>query len=252
MTTLSSFQQIANNPARWQTLTAKAPAVANAVAYYKAKIGSVKTAEDLIGDRRLFAFAMQAFGLGDMVNAKGLMRKVLAGGVSDPTALASTLNNPKIRAFAKAFDFAGSGDAVTTTSSATDDVVSNYVEQTLETNQGAANAGVGLALYFQRNGGKIKNVYEILADKSLLTVVQTALGIPASTASQNIDVQAAHLTKALDIADLGDAKKLQRFIARFAAQYDVTHAQTASSASLNGYGLSADVLLSLQGLRRGG
>ena len=250
MTTLSDYRSIASNLSRWQTLTAKTPAVATASAYYSANIGKVTSIDAFIGNRRLFGFAMSAFGLDDMVNAKALMRKVLEGGVTDTKALANTLDNPKILAFAKAFDFAAQGASVMSSAAATTGVVASYIEQSLETTQGTANKGVQLALYFARKAPAITNVYEILADKNLLNVVQTVLGISPLTSAQNVDTQAATLKKALTLADFSDTKKLGAFVARFAARYDVDNATSAASASAaGGIGLSADSLLSLQSFR---
>ena len=65
------------------------------------------------------------------------------------------------------------------------------MRQTLEENAGAQNEGVRLALYFQRKAEASKSAYEILADPALLKVVQTALGIPPETGTQDIDRQAA-------------------------------------------------------------
>ena len=251
MTTLATYTQISGDLARWQTLTARTPVVATATTYWNANIGKVKSADDLVANPRLFAYAMTAFGLDDMINAKALIRKVLAGGVTDASALANTLKNPRLLAFAKSFDFASRGSGVTQTASATTAVAAAYVRQTLEKTQGSDNPGVQLALYFSRNAAKITSVYDILADRSLLTVVQTALGISPSTSSQNIDVQAANLKRILNVADFSDPAKLAKFVARFAAQYDVSHFATTSATSA-GFGLSSDLLASLQGLRLGG
>src|SRR6185437_3243456 len=140
-------------------------------------------------------YAMTAYGLGDMTYAKGMMKKVLEQGVDSSKALANTLNNPKIKAFATAFNFAANGAATTQSPTLLTDVVNSYVQQTLDKNAGQQNPGVQLALYFQQNASKITNVYSILADKSMLTVVQTALGISPLTSAENIDVQAKMLEK---------------------------------------------------------
>ena len=100
------------------------------------------------------------------------------------------------------------GTSTTSSSAVQTDVVNNYIEQTLETNQGQSNTGVQLALYFQRNAPNIKTAYNILADKNLLTVVQTALGISPYTSAMNVDRQATLISKALNIKDFQDPKKL--------------------------------------------
>lgn len=229
MTTLSSYLQIANNLTKWQSITAKSPEVAVQTKYFEDHIGKVTSAEELMKDTRLFNYAMTAFGLGDITYAKGLMKKVLAEGVSDSGALANTLSNSNIKAFAEAFDFAADGADTTSSSTLVQNVVSRYTEQALEANQAEQNPGVQLALYFQQHAPSVTSVYGILADKNLLSVVQTALGISPLTSAQSIDTQARFLTSKLDITDFQDPKKLQSFIARFAAMYDFNNSSTTDS-----------------------
>jgi len=112
-TTLSSYLSIANDLTKWRTITAKSPAVALQTTYFKANIGKVRTIDDLMKNTRLFNFAMTAFGLSDKIGAKALMRKVLEQGATNSRALANTLNDPRIVAFAKTFDFVTHGQDTT-------------------------------------------------------------------------------------------------------------------------------------------
>ncbi len=54
--------------------------------YFQANIGKVKTVNDLLNNSELYNYVMTAFGLSDMTYAKGLIRKVLEGGVSSSKA----------------------------------------------------------------------------------------------------------------------------------------------------------------------
>ena len=90
---------------------AATPEVARETAYYEANIGKVKTPEDLLSDRRLYAYAMKAMGLEDMTYAKAFMRKVLTEGVKDPRSFANRLTDDRYKAFARAFDFAQGASA---------------------------------------------------------------------------------------------------------------------------------------------
>jgi hypothetical protein len=254
MTTLSIYTPIAGNLAKWQAIVAKNPENAVQTKYFQANIGSVKSAAAFVKNPRLFNYAMTAFGLGDRTYAKGLMTQVLTQGVAKTTALANKLNDPNILAFAKTFDFAANGATTTSSSKLVSTVVNRYAENALETDQGKQNPGVELALYFQQHAPAVTSVYGILADKKLLTVVQTALGISPLTAAEPIDTQAKLMGDKFKIADFQDPKKLQTFIARFAAGYDATNGATSasSSATLGGFGLDPALLLSLQGQRFGG
>jgi hypothetical protein len=230
-TTLSSYLTVANNLGRWQSITSKTPEVSVQTTYFQDKIGSVKSADDLLSNTRLFDFAMTAFGLGDMTYAKGLMKQVLQQGVTSSKALANTLHNPNILAFAKAFDFVDNGASTTSSSALVADVVNRYVENSLEKSQGEQNPGVQLALYFQQHAPAVTSIYGILADKNLLTVVQTALGISPNTSAQPIDTQARLLSSRLKVSDFQDPAKLQKFIARFAAMYDLNNSNSTGGSN---------------------
>lgn len=231
MTTISSYLTVARNLDRWRGIAAKTPEVANDTKYFKANIGKATTAEALLKNRRLFNYAMKAFGLGDRTYAIGLMRKVLEQGVADPKALANTLNDPNIRAFAKAFDYRG-GHAAVGSESFAKSVVDRFVEQAMESQQGASNPGVELALYFRQRAPQVTNIYGVLADKKLLQVVQTALDIPPASSAQPIDTQARLLKAKLKVADFQDTRKLDRFISRFAAAYDMKNPGAGSTADV--------------------
>ena len=263
MSTLTSYQLVANNIGRWQTITRSAPAVALQIKYYQANIGKVTSANALLKNDRLFGIAMQAFGLGDRLYAKGLMKQVLQQGISSSTALANTLNDPRIKAFAKAFNFAATGATTTQSAAVQTDVMARYVEQTLETTQGAANPGVQMALYFRQNAPNLKDTYGILADRTLLSVVQTALEISPLTSQENVDVQAKMIGARLNVADFQNPQKLQTFITRFCAMYDASNsgsgASGVSSPALSLFdaggstvSIGADALMTLQNLKVAG
>ncbi|WP_036282626.1 DUF1217 domain-containing protein [Methylocystis sp. ATCC 49242] len=230
MTTIASYLSIANDLGRWRSITAKAPDVALETKYFKENIGKATSIEAFLKDRRLFNYAMKAFGLGDRTFAIGLMRKVMEQGVDDPKALARTLNNPNILAFAKAFDFSAKGAGVPS-ATLIQDVTARFVEQAMQAEQGKRNPGVELALYFREKAPGLTSIYGVLADKKLVQVVQTALDISPRTSAQNIDTQARLLKAKVNVEDFKDPKKLTAFIARFSAMYDMQNQGTVSSAT---------------------
>ena len=135
---------------------------------------------------------MTAYGLGDMTSyGKGLIQQVLQQGTSSQSDLAHTLNNPQVLAMAQTFNFSADGASTASSTAVQSGVVNSYIEQTLDSdNQGQSNPGVELALHFQQHASNITNAYDVLADKNLLTVVQTALGISPYTSEERIDTQA--------------------------------------------------------------
>jgi hypothetical protein len=204
-------------------MTAAEPVVKSATAYYEANIGGVTSIQDFVDNYRLLSYALDAYGLGDQINAKALITQVLEGGVSNPNSLANTLSDSRWRAFAAAFDFANRGASSISSANAVQTTTSDYIEQQLESDQGAENVGVQLALYFQRVAPTVSSEYGILADPNLLEVAQTIFGLSAATSAENIDTQAQTLSRLMPISDLQDPAKLRQLTERFTAMYDATY-----------------------------
>ena len=256
VSTLSNYLQISNNLTKWENMTASDPAVKQATAYYQANIGNVKTPSDLVNNYRLFSYVMTSYG-------KGLIQQVLQQGTSSQSDLAHTLNNPQVLAMAQTFNFSADGASTTSSTAVQSGVVNSYIEQTLDSNQGQSNPGVELALYFQQHASNITNAYDVLADKNLLTVVQTALGISPYTSEEDIDTQANMISSKPNFSDLQDPAKLQNFIERFCVLYDENNPNATSSQSSDvpnalltddsssGGGISYNLLSSLQGVKIG-
>ena len=225
MSTLQTLLPIVSNLSRWQTMAANTPAAKTATAYFEANIGKVTSAADLVKDPRLFGYAMTAFGMSDRTYAKSLMTQAMTGGITNTSSLANKISDANIYAFTQAFDFGDNGSSITSSQTLVAQVVAKYNEATLETQQGQSNTGVQLALHFLANATNIKTSYDILADKNMLSVVQTALNISPESAFQDIDTQAAQITKQLNVADFQEPTKLTKFVQKFAAQYDVQQSQ---------------------------
>ncbi|KQQ30873.1 hypothetical protein ASF53_17365 [Methylobacterium sp. Leaf123] len=103
--TLTSYRLIAKDLPASLSRKAAEPTVARETAYYEAHIGGVKSVDDLLGDQRLYAYAMKAYGLEDMTYAKAFMRKVLEEGAASAASFANRLADDRYTAFAKAFSF---------------------------------------------------------------------------------------------------------------------------------------------------
>jgi len=230
VSTITSYQIISNNLARSLEQTAKKTDVDRETTYYLTHIGEVKSIDDFLGNYRLYSYAMKAFGLSDMTYAKAFMRKVLTEGVSSSNSFANKLVDTRYREFAATFNFAMYGEYATSAKAAQSGTVEKYIRQALEEDAGNQSEGVRLALYFERKAPTIKNAYQILADKALLQVVQTALGISPMTAMADVDKQAAMLNKRLNFDDFQDPAKLKKFLQRFSVMWDVNSGQTTQSA----------------------
>lgn len=215
--------------------TLKKQAQADAT-YYGAKILDITSVDQFLGDTRLLTFALTATGLDKERLSNDTLKKILT---SDPLNAKSFVNQPenaKYRALAAAFNFDAEGNVppqgvrqaqMRSDMIATADL---YVRQTLELTVGDQSEGARLAMYFQRKAPGITSAYSILGDKALFQVARTALGLPASMSNASIETQAAAITKKLNLDDLKDSKKLEKFLGRFMAMYDISEGQNSTAS----------------------
>lgn len=258
VSTIAGYQLISRNLVRSLEETARKPAVSHATAYYLSQIGDVTSVDEFLMDDQLFSYAMKAHGLSDVIYAKAFLHKVLTEGISNPSSFANNLVDTRYREFAAVFNFGMLGDNATRTAAATTGTVAKYLRQTLEDDAGEENEGVGLALYFERKAPKITSADQILADKALLKVVQTTLGISPLTAISDIDAQAALLTNKVDFAEFQNPERLRTFLQRFAVMWETENdeAGPAMTPSILIHqpletGIDVSVLAGLQALKFG-
>jgi len=222
-TTLSTYLGIEKNLANYQKMTSNEPNVKGATAYYEANIGKITSSDQLVSNYRLLSYALDAYGLGKYTSDTALVKKVLDEGTSSKTALANTLSNPNWKAFANAFNFSATGSSSPTSSTSVAKTTSNYMEQQLETDQGANDPGVQLALYFKRVAPTITTGYGLIGDQNIFDVVTTIFGLSSNISAAQVDSEAKELTNLMPLKDLQDPTKLNNYIERFAAAYDATY-----------------------------
>ena len=258
ISTLVSYKLVADNIDTQLQVVSEQPAVERETEYYLENIGNVKSVDDFLADTRLFNYAMKALGLEDMNYAKAFMRKVLEEGTSDDSSFANSLSDSRYAEFAETFNFESYGEAATTFTKAQQGVVDKYLRQTLEEQAGDDNEGVRLALYFERKADSISNFYEILADTALSEVVYTALGLPDSFATADIDKQVEAISERIDLETLGDPDKLDELLQRFAALWDVENESvsqeveniTSLFSTSTTSGISEDLMLQIAQLKK--
>ena len=96
------YQMITTNLARSKELIEKDPAVKRETEYFKANISKVTSIDAFLKNDRLYKYAMKAYGLEDMAFGKGLIRKLLQEGVTNPLSMANKMTNPLYKEFATA------------------------------------------------------------------------------------------------------------------------------------------------------
>lgn len=238
--------------------TAKTKATAEST-YFSSQIQNIESVDDLLSNSRLVNFILKSGNIDPATVTKEELRKVFTSDLSDPKSYANKMANPRLAELAGAFNFNTSGNvqnmetAGAMTRRALLETVNGYYNQNLEQEEGDSNTGVRLALYFRREASNISSAYDILGDTALLQVFKTAFDLPDEFSNLNIDVQAEKVKKFLNLSDLADPEKLDKFINRFTALYDLQNGSSGVSAasilSSSGGSISADTLLTLSQLK---
>jgi hypothetical protein len=189
------------------------------------------------------------------------LRKIFDSDLGDAKSFANTESDPRFADIAASFNFDKEGNVARLAKTGPQkrdqllETQNNYVQQSLEAQQGDANPGVRLALYFQRKAGSITSAYDILGDKALAEVFRTTFSLPDSAASMAIDQQAKVVEKYLNLKDLSDPGKLGKLLSRFSIMYDLKTSSGSSSPALviltgSGAGISQDTYLAIAQLGR--
>jgi hypothetical protein len=156
--------------------------VKRAQTYYDANIGSVKTVDDFLNNYQLFSYAMNAYGLGDAIDSKAMMKQVLTSDLNDPNSFANKLSDPRYKEFAAAFNFGVSSTTQAVQSTAQASSLTDLYTQSFSTEEtDVANA----TSYYGTQIDKVKNVDQLLNDPQLKDYVLQAYGIDPTYASDS-------------------------------------------------------------------
>lgn len=165
--------------------------------YFRDNIGKIETAEDLVSDFRLLKVALGAFGLDDDISNKFFIRKVLEEGTFDSDSFANKLSDKRYAELSEAFGFGNFDQPNTHLSFFPDEIIEKYQEKQFAVAVGEQNEDMRLALNIDTVLTEIADKdttengkwYSIMGNPAVRTVVQTALGLPSSLSSLDLDQQ---------------------------------------------------------------
>jgi hypothetical protein len=171
-------------------------AAVRATDYFRENIAKVRTAEDLVNDRRILSVALGAFGLEDDIDNKAFIRAVLEEGTIDDKALANRLADKRYEAFSRAFGFGDSG-ASTGRAGFAENIIDRYEAKTFEVAVGeqngnfraALNLSTGIADVLAQTSSPNTQWYAIMGNLPLRSVFETALGLPQGFGRIDLDQQ---------------------------------------------------------------
>ncbi|OKO91090.1 hypothetical protein AC629_03420 [Bradyrhizobium sp. NAS80.1] len=224
------------SPQQQKAVREQAQKVATA---YQEAIAGIGSVSDLLANRNMVDFILVAKGLQPEKVSTKYLEKIFSSDLSNPKSFANTESDPRFAEIAASFNFDGKGNVAHLPMMGPQKrdqflaTQKNYLQQSLEQQQGDTNPGVRLALYFQRMAGHITSAYDILADKALSEVFRTTFDLPDQMASMQIDQQAKIVGKYLNIKDLSDPTKVAKLLSRFSAMYDAKNASPTYSPALD-------------------
>lgn len=209
---------------------ARQPQIVRDEAYFRDRIGSVRTAEELTSDRRLLRISLEAFGLEGDLQSTAFLRKVLEGGTLTTGALANKLADPRYAQFSAAFGFGDFKVPKTALSDFPETILQLWKERRFEAVVGEQNTDLRLAMNARRelatiargSGSETTKWLRVLGNLPLRRVMEGAFALPQSFAAMDIDRQLSVLrtrTGSLlggdGISQLTDPAKIETLIQRY-------------------------------------
>ena len=194
---LVGWQFLKSTQAQQRAAFEKSPEIVRDTAYFLENIGKIRTAEELVDDRRLLRVALGAFGLEEDINNKFFIRKVLEDGTTDPGALANKLADDRYKSMSRAFAFDSPVGPRTQRVVFGPEIVARYQAQQFEVAVGDQDEQLRLSLNFERSlpevaespGGNDTKWFKIMGTPPLRTILETALGLPKGFGQLDIDKQ---------------------------------------------------------------
>ncbi len=226
---------------------AQSPVLQRDLDYFRENIGSIRTAEELVGNFRLLSVALGAFGLGEDIGAKFLIKRVLDEGTIEPDALANRLSDKRYRDMSRAFGFGDFATPNTVLSDFPARIAARYTEQRFAVDMGQTNETMRLALTAQRELPALASAdqsnrtkwFTLMGTPPVRKVMETALGLPIAIGTLPIDRQLEiflERSEALfgtnDLAELGQGKTLDRLLDRYTALDQSGSASIVTSPAL--------------------
>lgn len=185
--TLPSQMEVFSNSAEQKRLTT----------HFEQKAGSLKSAEDVVADRQILSVALGAYGLQDDLSNRFFVKRILAEGASDADSLANRMSDSRYKNLATDFAFDGLGSFVGLLPSAAEEMIHNYRAQSFAVLVGETRPNLRLALNAETEFQKLADLdvsedakwFLVMGNPPLRSVLETALGLPASFGQLDIDKQ---------------------------------------------------------------
>ncbi len=223
--------------------------------YFRENIGKVRTAEDLVNNRRLLEVSLKAFGLEADINNKYFIRKVLEDGVLKDDALSNKLSDKRYSAMALAFGFGDLGSR-TALARFPDEILNKYNDRSFEAAVGeqndsmrlAMNVAPGISDIIEKTTSADARWFAIMGNPPLRKVFEGAFGLPKSFGTLNLDQQlgifksrAEQILGSNDVGTFTEPDKQEKLIRLYLIRSE------ASTAGLSSGSVALSLLQASQG-----
>lgn len=200
----------------------------NDVDYFRKVAAKLTTPEALLKDYRALSFVAASFGLGAQIDQTAILRKLMTENPNDPKSLAMQLSDERYRKFASALSLWAPPPF--SSQATVDSVIAGFRQQSFENSIGRDNGALQEAAYFTRNALGATKLSQLMADKALLDVVRTALGIPDSFSNLDYTQQKTILAARVDMRQFATPEGVARFVNKYLVMEQLKQSQAASAS----------------------
>jgi uncharacterized protein DUF1217 len=218
-----------------------------ASAYYASHIGAANTAQTFMGDTQLVGVALTAYGLGQV--SASTLQQLLTQNPDDANSLAQT--SPQYTAFAKAFSYYStssgrSSDDADRIAAVQGAYQANTLKTVLTNEVSLAQAQVTRNTNVGESPKAPLNLYQMLGDANLSTMILGALGEPAIVGGYDPNQQVEIVTHAgFAPESLNSTAAIDSLIKRYMANVGAQNAPTSPLLTLFGSSPSPGQIVSL-------
>ncbi len=229
-----------------QQAFAQSTPVARATDVFREKISTITTADALVGNRQLLAVALGAYGLDDDIDNRFFIQTILEQGTQQDGALANRLADKRYAEFSEAFGFGPGAFPRTSVSGFAEQIIDRFEKQQFAKAVGTQNNDLRLALnvadgidqIVAQNSTNTGRWFSVMGNPPLRQVFETALGLPSSIVSVDLDRQleifqerARAVFGTDDVGSFADPKQQEDLRRLFLVRSEATAFSAASGAS---------------------
>ena len=211
--------------------------------YFQDKMSSPIAMEDFLSDKRLLRISLTAFDLGGEEWKVGFIRHVMEEKADPDSNFLTRLNNQAYTNFANTFAVTDGKISLSADTIAT--LSDDFELASFRSAVGDVDNNMKLSLNYKAKIGELvreessdsANLYRILGDVPVRTVLETALNLPSSWQKLDVDQQADILKERMlsvfsisNVTDLTNEDVMDKVIQRFHTMDSIANGQSSLSS----------------------